>query len=57
MESVTKDYPLVPSKISSVISDDHDKRLTFALPFHGRMEVDDSWAWKILYSNESHLFT
>ncbi|GFV48877.1 uncharacterized protein TNCV_1342861 [Trichonephila clavipes] len=36
------------------MTNDRDKRLTFALTFLARVEVDASWPWKILWSDEAH---
>ena len=33
---------------------DRKKRLTFALTFLARVEVDASWPWQILWSDEAH---
>ncbi|GFV61923.1 uncharacterized protein TNCV_4107271 [Trichonephila clavipes] len=33
---------------------DREKRLTFALTFLARVEVDASWPWKILWSDGAH---
>ena len=33
---------------------DREKRLTFALTFLARVEVDASWPWQILWSDEAH---
>ncbi|GFT16004.1 uncharacterized protein TNCV_3315611 [Trichonephila clavipes] len=36
------------------MANDREKRLTFALTFLARVEVDASWPWKILWSDEAH---
>ncbi|GFX34552.1 uncharacterized protein TNCV_3657901 [Trichonephila clavipes] len=36
------------------MANDREKRLTFALTFLARVEVDASWPWKILWSDEVH---
>ncbi|GFV56093.1 uncharacterized protein TNCV_935471 [Trichonephila clavipes] len=37
-----------------LMANDREKRLTFALTFLARVEVDASWPWKILWSDEAH---
>ncbi|GFV87672.1 uncharacterized protein TNCV_779561 [Trichonephila clavipes] len=37
-----------------LMANNREKRLTFALTFLARVEVDASWPWKILWSDEVH---
>ncbi|GFW84945.1 uncharacterized protein TNCV_682331 [Trichonephila clavipes] len=39
---------------TQLMANDREKRLTFALTFLARVEVDASWPWKILWSDEEH---
>ncbi|GFU50783.1 uncharacterized protein TNCV_2494891 [Trichonephila clavipes] len=39
---------------AQLMANDREKRLTFALTFLARVEVDASWPWKILWSDEAH---
>ena len=34
----------------------HQKRLTFALTFPARMEVDVYWLWKIIWGDQPHFY-
>ncbi|GFS52244.1 uncharacterized protein TNCV_4849801 [Trichonephila clavipes] len=36
------------------MANDREKRLTFASTFLARVEVDASWPWKILWSDEAY---
>lgn len=49
-------YPYKISRVQELLYTDHDKRLTFALTFLARMEVDDAWPWKILWGDEAHFY-
>ncbi|GFV37059.1 uncharacterized protein TNCV_2382061 [Trichonephila clavipes] len=39
---------------AQLMANDREKRLTFALTFLAKVEVDASWPWKILWSDEAH---
>ncbi|GFV11487.1 uncharacterized protein TNCV_1413641 [Trichonephila clavipes] len=57
VECTEKSGAFFPYKIrhnQQLMANDREKRLTFALTFLARVEVDASWPWKILWSDEAH---
>lgn len=49
-------YPYKISRVQALHITDPDKRLTFALTFLARMEIDNDWPWNILWGDEAHFY-
>jgi hypothetical protein len=47
-------FPYKISHNQQLLAIDREKRLTFALTFLARVEVDASWPWQVLWSDEAH---
>lgn len=56
LRKVLKFYPYKISRLQELKPNDTATRLTFALTFLARMEVDDTWPWKILWGDEAHFY-
>ncbi|GFV57924.1 uncharacterized protein TNCV_2801901 [Trichonephila clavipes] len=54
LRKVVHFFPYKIRHNQQLMANDREKRLTFALTFLARVEVDASWPWKILWSNEAH---
>ncbi|GFX12557.1 uncharacterized protein TNCV_3156781 [Trichonephila clavipes] len=57
VECTEKSGAFFPYKIrhnQQLMANDREKRLTFALAFLARVEVNASWPWKIIWSDEAH---
>ena len=48
-------YPHKIGHVQELLPSDLAARKTFALEFLARMEVDNNWRWKILWTDEAHL--
>lgn len=49
-------FPYKISHNQQLLGTDPERRLSFALTFIARMEVDDFWPWNILWSDEAHFY-
>lgn len=49
-------YPFKIKPVHQLQAGDSEVRKTFALQFLARMEVDVTWPWNILWSDEAHFF-
>lgn len=56
LRKIVKFYPYKISHNQTLLDTDIDRRLSFALTFLARVEVDDSWPWNILWSDEAHFY-
>ncbi|GFW58546.1 uncharacterized protein TNCV_718461 [Trichonephila clavipes] len=54
LRKVVHFFPYKIRHNQQLMANDREKRLTFALTFLARVEVDASWPWKILWSDEAH---
>ncbi|GFX54935.1 uncharacterized protein TNCV_3318521 [Trichonephila clavipes] len=54
LRKVAHFFPYKIRHNQQLMANDREKRLTFALAFLARVEVDASWPWKILWSDEAH---
>ncbi|GFX07036.1 uncharacterized protein TNCV_1556391 [Trichonephila clavipes] len=54
LRKVVHFFPYKIRHNQQLMANDREKRLTFALTFLARIEVDASWPWKILWSDEVH---
>ncbi|GFV97241.1 uncharacterized protein TNCV_5046721 [Trichonephila clavipes] len=54
LRKVVHFFPYKIHHNQQLMANDREKRLTFALTFLARVEVDASWPWKILWSDEAH---
>ena len=49
-------YPYKISRLHELKPSDYDKRVTFALSFLARIEIDDAFPWHILWGYECHFY-
>ncbi|GFX12675.1 uncharacterized protein TNCV_3157961 [Trichonephila clavipes] len=54
LRKVVHSFPYKIRHNHQLMANDREKRLTFALAFLARVEVDTSWSWKIQCSDEAH---
>ncbi|GFU72870.1 uncharacterized protein TNCV_4909991 [Trichonephila clavipes] len=54
LRKVVHFFPYKIRHNQQLMANDREKRLTFALTFLARVEVDASWPWKILWSDGAH---
>lgn len=54
LRSILKWYPYKIHMVQMLQPQDHRTRYDFACRFLARMDVDDEWPWKILWSDEAH---
>ncbi|GFX42303.1 uncharacterized protein TNCV_110231 [Trichonephila clavipes] len=54
LRKVVHFFPYKIRHNQQLMANDREKRLTFALTFLARVEVNASWPWKILWSDEAH---
>ncbi|GFS83592.1 uncharacterized protein TNCV_1658011 [Trichonephila clavipes] len=54
LRKVVHFFPYKIRHNQQLMANDREKRLTFALTFLARVEVDAAWPWKILWSDEAH---
>ncbi|GFW18470.1 uncharacterized protein TNCV_1184971 [Trichonephila clavipes] len=54
LRKVVHFFPYKIRHNQQLMANDREKRLTFALTFLARVEVDASWPWKILWSDKAH---
>lgn len=56
LRKILRFYPYKISLLHELKPTDYDLRLTFALTFLARVQVDEAWPWKILWSDEAHFY-
>ena len=54
LRKIIKFYPYKITSNQQLLPGDRNTRLEFALRFLARLEVDDDWPWRILWSDEAH---
>ncbi|GFU32491.1 uncharacterized protein TNCV_4890101 [Trichonephila clavipes] len=54
LRKVVHFFPYKIRHNQQLTANDREKRLTFALTFLAKVEVEASWPWKILWSDEAH---
>lgn len=54
LRKILKFYPYKITHIQELLPGDTNTRFEFALRFLARMEVDNEWPWRILWSDEAH---
>ena len=54
LRKLLKFYPYKISRTQQLLQGDAETRLHFSLTFLARMEVEESWPWNILWSDEAH---
>ncbi|GFV32619.1 uncharacterized protein TNCV_441111 [Trichonephila clavipes] len=54
LRKVVHFFPYNINHNQQLMANDREKRLIFALTFLARVEVDASWPWKVLWSDEAH---
>lgn len=56
MRQILRYYPYKIQRVQQLIQGDTESRLSFSLQFLARMNVDNSWPWNILWSDEAHFY-